>query len=226
MSRTRKDVPYWVRVNRDSTHTDHDHTRLGKVVYRRVYLYNEDGTPAMHEKPIMRTAGAVVANNGWGKYHNLEPFFWGNRNRVVMFANESGRWHTDIFSEAQRLVAAGRADVEIAVGTQTFHGYETVESYRTHDHCTEGEKFASREQSRFNNRELPCTPELPHEAAWWTYGSTNTRASEHNRYYSYERTRERALSRSLTNRWNSGEDLEDWDEDDVYNKTPWRFIYW
>ena len=229
MSRTRKDVPYWVRLNRDGIYTDHDHTRFGRIHYKRVYLYNEDNTPVMASEPVMRSVSDILGGGFryfeyiYPRFYNYAPSGVYHSHNVYMFKTENGCYRKDILSEAQRLNARGLTSYKLHVGVITYHDYKKVEDSRLADHCTEGEKLLGPDSAYYM---MPCTPELPPGQKWWYYGSTTAREMEHDDYYSYERTRVRARTQNLKKRWNSGEDVDDWDEDASYTGTKRRYTFW
>lgn len=227
MSNTFKDVPYWVRLNRDGIYTDHDHTRLGKVYYKRVYHYDENDKPIYVEEPVYARAKDIIAQGSYPAGGYLPH--WGYLVRryygsVSYYKRGDGAAPEPIMREAHKRVNNGEPDALIEVGTQSFHSYHTVESYRISDHCTEGEKLPQGDRW---GTSLPCTPELPaKDSKWWRYASTSARKIEHENYFSATRTRERAHMGKLAKQWNSGEDIEDWDQDENLTSEKKTYIYW
>lgn len=229
MSRTRKDVPYWVRTNRDGIFTDHDHTRFGKTYYKNVLVRDENNNP-VYETVSLYMKASDITSGGWGpydlRYSNGRLFYSFRAGNKVMFLKADGSGLREpIVRRAHLLVGAGRESELVEVGSVSLLKYEQVEAYTVADHCTEGVK-ASRAEYRYNGA-LPCTPALPaSDRHWWRYGTTKVRRGEHDSYYGYERTRERAFKNNLKNAWNSGDSIEDWDEDDNYSGTKRDYVFW
>ena len=208
MSHTDKDVPYWVRLNREGTLTDHDHLHFGQSYYKRVFVKDESGQALYQTVPRTFQAREITGYMQWyGVYYTP----------VCQFPEPVRRL-------AHQYVANGEPYRQIEYGTQQAPVYEQVLYARTADHCTEGEKIAS--NARASWYALPCTPKLPAGAPWYKYGSTNQHKGEHDYYYPSQRTMQRGALTSMAKRWNSGDDLEDWDEDVTLTSETYSFIYW
>jgi hypothetical protein len=221
MSHTDKDMPYWVRLNNKGALTDHDHLRLGKPITKRVYLRDEEDQPIYKDEPIFRRAISILDNSLYGGYYR---YVYNDRRNE--YRDEFGAYKEPIMRRAHALVNAGRGNEYVEVGIRRADVYEDRIIGYVKDYCTAGEKLPNGRWTAPRYREMPCTPEFPPGQNWWNYGTTTQRANEHDRYYTADRRAERDHLTRLTKRWNSGDDLEDWDESITLNAETASYMYW
>lgn len=197
MSHTNKDVPYWVRLNREGVHTDHNHLQLGKEQYRRVYKHNEDGSFVYLDEPVMVTASSIIEDgDDW----------------YFRFIARDHTITTKVRQRALELHGAGRGNELVQIGTERVAQYDLVLSYVVPDHCTEGQKLTSKD-NMWGWGEVPCTPQMAPGKRRWVYawGMSSKRQFLRKKHYGKERTEARGTLREATKAANSGYD--DWEDD-------------
>jgi hypothetical protein len=227
MSKTDSTRPYWVKLNQDGTLTDHDHTRFGEVVKKRIYRYQENGTPIYETGKYFMSANNVLAENAWRRV-GVPGRIW--RSEVEFFydlsENEFSRKFTEpIIRQAHKLVDQGRGgEAIIHVGDYRHRVYDEVVLFTVADYCTEGEKIDCREHSW--RGPLPCTPDLPHRryGTYWE-NPPGLREFERNEKRSEKSRVNRSLDRAAR-AYNGGGDVWDYDQDQHMRQSFRRDSAW
>lgn len=217
MSNTFKDVPYWVRLNRDGTATRHNHEMFGREVYHFRFIRDERGRQIYDEVPWGYTAREVTSGHlGWTY----------NRWATFQYPDELSRMRARyaLIDRARIMMTRGEGDEMIVLGHRTVVRTERHLAYVVKDYCTAGEKIDKRENTWWG--EMPCTPEIVGERPWYGYGTTSQRAEEHELYHTKKRTTGRKFEKRWVKEWNSGADLEDWDEDEHLTNDTHSYYYW
>ena len=217
MSKTFKDVPYWVRLNRDGTSTRHNHRLFGREVYHYRPVRDERGQPVYDEVPWGYTAREVV--DGY-------PGWTYNRWLEAQYPDPPTRMHTRyaMIYRARTMIMRGQGEELIVLGHRHQLRTEKFLAHVVKDYCTEGEKIDHSWNTRWVK--LPCTPEIVGEKPWYNFGTTPQRAREHEMFHSAKRTQGRKFEKRWVKEWNSGADLEDWDEDDHLTNDTHSYYYW
>lgn len=218
MSDTYKDVPYWVRLNRTGTGTRHNHHLFGREVYHWRVVRDERGQPIYDVVPWGYTAHDIVSRYalGWAYGRWWEDNYPDPISRM--------RVHAALIERARIMVMRGQGDEMIVLGHRTQLRTERVLSFVVKDYCTAGEKIDKRENAWWG--EMPCTPEIVGEKPWYSFGTTSQRAREHDMFHSKKRTAGRKYEKRWVKEWNSGADLEDWDEDEHLTHDVHSYYYW
>jgi len=199
MSRTDKDRPYWVRLNDDATSTWHDHLHLGEDVYRTRVVRDAQGQPVTEQVPRSMSATDIVKSH----------FGYFDRNYFLSF----GRISEKIFQLARELHGAGRGDEQIIYGYDTRYVRERYLAYTIADHCTEGEPVKAGQQYYWSGSQ-PCIPEIRGLTRYdYTWSMSNKKHHFSRARYSHERAVARDTLGGVVRAYNSGYDVEDWDED-------------
>lgn len=233
MSRTLKDRPYWVKLN-DSPVTDHDHRDLGRTHYTTKIVLDKDGNEIYDETEWGFTAkeirdaytSEVIDRFPWRiNYLNWHQFFGWNKEHPVLTNRQ--------INQARALYAQGLGDTFIVCGTYQKRRTERVVWYQIADHCTAGEKWSSRSQYRdYSRREMPCTPSwdgLPEHQGRGIYTSdmADIKTSTRREINGIIRRTERDTLNEVKNAWNSGYDVDDYDQDvDFSHSQPHQWSYW
>lgn len=207
MSRTRKDRPYWVRLNQDGTQTDHDHRRLGQVHYKRKYLKDAKGEDVYREVDVIGTVDGYLNQTRWSE-EGIYYTSWRDETRPA----------TNIpimtFKAAKELHSAGRGNERIVMARKSERAYVTVYSHTTADHCTAGVKLNKAEWKTWRYGEIPCMPELSRadEVRSWSGRTPGFKKTWSREWYGHERVVTNGLLSRTAKEWNSGNDVDDWDE--------------
>jgi hypothetical protein len=231
MSRTLKDRPYWVQLN-ESKWYDHDHTHLGEEYYIYKSIKDADGNLIYDDTPWGMTADQVI------KYVRQEYIlsfgsaisrWYVDRSFIRMVDMQ---WYYASFREdlsvpaqtvmdARNLVAQGRGTVYIPMGTYKKLRRERKLSYTVADHCTEWEaKYTPRHKWHVykDGIDMPCTPSWSGAFEGSGYSQTRDMAKAKRGYSQEVNGHSRRVARDTlkgqANAWNSGWDVDDWDEDE------------
>lgn len=230
MSRTFKDRPTWVQLN-ESKWYDHDHRHLGEAHYINKSVKDENGALIYDDTPWGMTADQVtkyVRQEHRLSFGSFVSKWVVDRSfiRTVDMEWYYGSFHEDLVVptqtvlNARNLVAQGRGMQYVPMGIYKKLRRERKLTYTVADHCTEWEaKEGPRSAWRVykDGIENPCTP------AWdgaFEGGWSGTRdMAKAKRGYSQEvnghsRRVSRDTLKSQANAWNSGWDVEDWDEEE------------
>jgi hypothetical protein len=216
MSRTRKDRPYWVRLNQDARYTDHNHEAFGRenISYRTVL--DKNGAP------ITKTIEFYTSIYELARYGTTSTITGATQLRYYTMRHErpgtdKALWTVD--DAKARLAEAFSISDHTALRRQVPYQRIVREEREPHvtsvmpDYCTEGVKLSG---SLPHWRELPCTPELGNgDPGYWGYARDMSNAKK---FYSRARYgRERASARTALSKtalnWNNGYEVEDWDTD-------------
>lgn len=203
MSRTDKDRPLWVKRN-DPTllrYTDHDHLRIGKTLYKKVYVRDANGNYVTEEVINTRKVFREGAAKKAGFYDDYN-----------MISNNMGS-HIDYKSledYEKSYPYLWREEEYVTVEYVTKRVPRIVYS----DHCTEGEPLKS------DHDTLPCTPELTVEGLRQGWVDTVSRQM----YHGSERRRKRDALKRYTKEANT----YGWDnlDDDDIPDTLRRELLW
>lgn len=215
MSRTDKDMPYWVRLNNEGTSTDHNHLRFGMVYYRAVPVLDDEGNPVMDTHEVFLTAAQILGKED-GNY-----YLFGYSSRYLVGYTHYVPWNdrssTKFYETAKVTKAALMAytrhtpDEQIAVGLYSRPRTTPVVKFVVPDHCTAGEKITDTDKwwGKF-----PCTPALPegNNGKAYTRGMSGPRASYRSERNGGSRALKRATLGRVAKSWNSGEEVDDFDE--------------
>jgi hypothetical protein len=197
MSRTDKDRPYWVKCNEEATYVWHDHQRFGEERYKNVAVKDEKGNIVYDEEPVYARAGEIY----FGGYNYSKYVHLPDHDREA------------VRREATDALFKARMDKPIFVGTRRTRRTERVLDFVVKDYCTEGEKY-TRGGWHYNS-DLPCTPylEIENRKKFYVSDMSAKKHSYSRKRYSTERVTARDTLRNNAKRYNSGEDVDDWDED-------------
>jgi len=206
MSRTDKDVPYWVRCNREGI-VRHDHRRLGRKIYRKKRVLDEDGNPVMETHRYSMTAERMLAEVRNDTFYGW--FSFGDEaKRAALEAEQQG--------DLKRLIEYGTP----------WQSYKTEDVYIGETYCG-GDDYKFTEGRDWHFDLSDCYPVIPAEAPWWSYGPSAARAAEHERFYGHDRGQQRAKLTELKKRVNAGDEVDnDWDEGYDWTHHGNTFIYW
>lgn len=223
MSRTFKDVPYWVRQNREGTLTHHDHLRFGKVYYAYFPVKDEDGLPVYEDVPVYLTAYEVVHGVSYG------PGLLGTlRGRTEWYTIPAKPVIPGAFKKAREALGALRPDEKIVVGYNRVRKMQKVVDRVVKDYCTEGEKF-TKEDNHFRwYSSLPCTPDIPRTANHnkiYTAGMSGARSAYKDVTNGSSRARQRDILREEAKAWNSGYEVDE-DATNPLTDQHRHSIYW
>jgi hypothetical protein len=215
MSRTDKDMPYWVRLNNEGTSTDHDHLRFGEVYYRAVPVLDDEGNPVMDTHEVFLSATQILGKEE-GNYY---LFGYSSRYSVgyAHYVPWSDRSYTTFYETAKVVKAALMAytrhtpDEQIAIGFYSRPRTTPVVKYVVKDYCTAGEKIT--DENKWVG-EMPCTPRLSVQSgySYHTWGMSNRKAAKSREVYGGSRALKRATLGRIAKSWNSGEEVDDFDE--------------
>lgn len=199
MSRTDKDVPYWVRLNNEGTLTDHDHLRFGKEITQYRYVRDENGKRILNTVATVRTAREIMRTLAWNPYAYTQEI-----------RDEAKRYTTYTLGYWREY----NPDHQIRVGTRSYYEKGVVVTGHVRDYCTAGVKLEDDTWRWWS--ELPCTPELPagKRRQSWTRNMSKHKTSFSRMRYSAERANRRDHFISVANHWNNGFEVDDWDEND------------
>jgi hypothetical protein len=203
MSRTKKDRPYWVKTN-DSQYTDHDHIHLGEVYYTDRYVRDEHGKKISETVYTYQDAYSLVHGGIKGLW--ASSMTYGERNRIDRLARKA--------------LSRKCPEEQILVRETTRWKTVRVVKYTTPDHCTEGVKMTG----DMEWRQLPCTPDVIPEMYGPIYGgyhSSRVRQSYREVDNGHNRSQKRDTLRSTVKGYNSGEDVENYENDYRINKWWW-----
>jgi hypothetical protein len=205
MSHTDKDRPYWVKLNDDGNSTHHDHLHLGREVYRHRAVRDE------HNRLIIDEVDNSVSAYEWRAGCNYRL------RRIREDMDWEVRWNID--EKAKRLILAGNGDYPVIPLTRNVVRTEEVLSYTVADHCTEGEKLSGPGDAFWGP--LPCVPEITNISwrALQTSGMSKQKRFYGRKYYSARRIEARDALIGAKNRYNSGDDLEDFNDVQLLRQT-------
>lgn len=225
MSRTDKDVPYWVRLNNEGTLTDHDHRHLGREITSYRDVLDKDGNQIVVEGPLYSYADAIIGEFEGIRWHYGNTLYtedgrllYYNYKTKTLFTTSYGNYREPVIRRARLLHSAGRGKEFVQVGTYTHILREVVVIGYVADRCTAGEKQPRPDWRRRGARplyeELPCTPELPadNRRLRWTSGMSKHKTSFSRQRYSAERVNLRDQFVGIAKHWNNGFEVDDWDE--------------
>lgn len=226
MSRTLKDRPYWVQLN-ESAWYDHNHTHLGEVAYMYKYIKDRDGNLVCDETEWGLTATEIaehgrVTHEIWRTRWEINPNYLYRAFGYMDAKGISPYVSKGVVLRARDLVFQGAGDTYLMCGTYKKVRRELVVSYVTADHCTEGEPVTSTNyrfwRAGAGETINPCTPSW---RGMYEVGHTSQvrNMSKAKRGYSQEvnghsRRVARDTLKDQANAWNSGWNVEDWDEDE------------
>lgn len=225
MSRTYKDRPYWVQVN-DSPRTDHNHLILGRTWYKDVPILDKHGNEIFDEAPWGFTATEIMKS-----YDDRDMLFgWVGRalpyHRFFSFREVHPTVSDRKVTEARNLCALGKGDYFVTCGVYNKLRVRKVPYSRVKDYCTAGEKYTRNNTLRRSSlEELPCTPadEVPSSYVRWMSGPKATTRKIVN---GKQRRIKRDTLNKVKNAWNSGYDVDDFDQDVDFSHSqpdPWSW---
>jgi len=227
LSRTDKTRPYWVKVN-DHGIEHHDHSSLGKEVWRKRAVRDEDGNPVKEEATLYRRASDIlVKEDRTYFFYKTYRTYYDETGKSLYYHNvrdlRSERPTNKVIAEAEHAVAYDEPNKLIRVGTYMRTVMEDYLAYTIADHCTIDEKRAT--TGWRSSGQQPCYME-----ADWNGEDRNqfrcTCCMCSGRDPHFERARRRNKRdelRKATKLANSG--VEDWAEDwnDLKVTTPLRY---
>jgi hypothetical protein len=233
MSRTLKDRPYWVKLN-ESTKTDHDHLHFGRTYTKTKPVLDKDGNEIFDDAEWGFTAkeirdahsSEVVEGMPW-RINSLawHRFFGWNKEHPALTNRQ--------VNLARALYVQGRGDTFIVCGTYKKRREVEVILSQVANYCTAGEKYTNRSQYRdHGKREMPCTPswEGLSEAAGkgiYTSDMADKKTTTRKEINGIIRRTERDTLNGVKNAWNSGYDVDDYDQDvDFTTSQPHKWAYW
>lgn len=217
MSRTDNTRPYWVKVNQDAKYTRHDHLSFGRVHRRYVTVRDKNGRPVMETVPFVVPAYRLVHRGLFG--YTYEPLVDAALGRMSSAVREN------VFRVARHHVASGRPYEKIVIGTREVYKREVRIISVTADHCTEGAPYP---KTFYSNWELPCVPELT-TAQYRKLGSglrAGKLSSALREKNGSDRAYRRAVLGEIKKSWNSGYDIEDYDNEKSLTDQQRRSIQW
>lgn len=222
MSRTRKDAPFWVRLNRIHTSTNHDHLNLGKKVYFSRPVLDENGD-RMYDTVAIHIKASVLAKHVCPEWNTPEAYFHGSEHFRLLRKADVPSWScTDIsfprnvFQRARELCANGYEDELMYIDTYERLRTEEYLAYEYKDYCTEGEpdtQYFGRHRGLMN----PCTPNWTHDMPFPS-GISRKKGFYTREHYGHERVNARDILKDVAKGYNSGEDIEEF-EDDIHSTT-------
>lgn len=221
MSRTHKTDPFYVKVRRHHVES-HDHSRLGREVWRTRNVRDENGERIVEPFTFYHTAASIIrAEKYYFSYlvkldENGTSFYgWQFKETVTLTRKEK------LLREAREAVSQGDPDRMIVGGTAERYKTERYLHHTIPNHCTIEE--AKAEKVPHWRSDLPCTLEADWNGAPDIY---RCNCSMCRGGYEAENARRRASRdslRSAVKLANSG--YEDWEDDwnDLPNTTPNRY---
>lgn len=228
MSRTLKDRPYWVKLN-DSTVTDHDHLNLGRTYYKTKIVLDKDGNEIYDETVWGFTATEIaLAYTSDSSLNFIQAY---NRRlkwyRFFSWNEDHPHISNAIIDQAKRLHNSGAGSNFLECGTYQKRRTEQVVYRQMKDYCTEGERYTSKWDSRHSG-ELPCTPSWDGiRQNFWYSDMAGPKASIRREINGIHRRLERDTLNRMRDQWNSGWDVDDYDEDvDFTTSQPHNWGNW
>ncbi|MGL4998009.1 MAG: hypothetical protein ACRC5T_03325 [Cetobacterium sp.] len=211
MSRTDKDRPYWVRVNDEASLTHHDHTAFGRTYYRSVPVRDADGNPVYEDVPY-RISARTIVEEGLVNYMISRHFRIPEQFPSPESLSSSRR--ENIIREAIQYHGWGLGYHQIIVGTRKVVKYERKE-YTTLSYCTEGVPLAGPYDTYYSRNQRPCRPYLPYEGKreYYTSNMSRAKAAISKKRNGHSRAEARNTLAQVAQRWNSGDDIEDYDNE-------------
>jgi len=224
MSRTLKDRPYWVKLN-DSTMTDHDHINMGRTYYTSEPVLDQDGNNIYDEAEWgftakeIRDAYTSEVLSWWATRLKWHRFFGWNKEHPVLTNGQ--------INKARALYAQGLGDTFIVCGTYQKLRTTQIVRRQMKDYCTAGERYTSKWDSRHAS-ELPCTPSWEGlRANYWMMDMADVKTSTRREINGSIRRVERDTLKRVRNEWNSGWDVDDYDQDvDFSHSQPHKWANW
>lgn len=137
----------------------------------------------------------------------------------------SSAMRENVFRVARHHVANGRPYEKVVIGTREVYKKELRSVSVTADHCTEGAPYP---KNFYSNWELPCVPELT-TAQYRKLGSglragkVSSALREKN---GSDRAYRRAILGEVKKSWNSGYDIEDYDNEKSLTEQQRRSVQW
>lgn len=219
MSRTRKDAPYWVRVNRTATSTNHDHLSVGKKVYYSRAVKDENGN-VIYDETVIGLPALELAKHVCPSGFDPDSYLHSH----IYLLHKAGVSYYDcrdfsipraIFQRARELCANGLSNEFIPLGTYQKRRTERYFDHEYKDYCTEGEPdVAYKRESKLRN---PCTPDWPYTMGP-VMGMSEKKHSYSRVHYGHERVSSRDILKNAAKGYNTGEDIEEF-EDDIHSLT-------
>lgn len=220
MSRTYKDRPYRVKVNKDGCYREatHRHDRFGKEVHGSRPVLDEKGNLIYDEVPIMQHAmWARIPRTLTAKFptpiSKFSSFYYIKADQWMEYEQTT---INPLWIEQQWLIGAGRGWEKMCTGFRKEIRREDAILYTVKDYCTVNEPWEGKwwgEQPC--HKDLPAGYGLPRWASKWDVSQKKAREGG-------RRVRERRGANQLANAYNSGASLEDLDDfEDGLNDAGW-----
>ena len=211
MSRTFKDRPYRIKVQKDGCVREaiHRHYRFGVDVYGYRPVLDEKGKVIYDEEPIMQyvqwakiprtlTAKFPTPISKFSNFYYIKDDSWLDYEQTTI---------NPLWVEQQRLLASGAGMTKMCVGFRKVVRREEVILYTVKDYCTVDEEWDGQWWG-----EQPCHKDLPAGYAQPRWASKWAKSSKLAREGG-RRVRNLRSSKRLADAYNSGLDLDEFEHD-------------